>query len=130
MGLLLNKHLFKIQGIERLEKLKDYSEFRLELQPKENCTMKDKLIYQNDEMSFYTTCLNEVYVIYGTTPTTLQNALTKGYIDMDLLTDNAILDKFEDYQKYTFKVTANPKERYVIYVFTVDNHQNIYITSL
>lgn len=100
-GLLLNKHLFYIQSIERISKLREYDKYSLKLRLSTSCDkITDKLVYKNDNIDFYISCLDEVYVLYGSTPTTLSYAMKNDYLTLDILKKNSTLEKYDDYNKY------------------------------
>lgn len=130
-GLLLNKHLFEIQNIERLARFNDYEEFRLDLHPTMDCKEnQDQLIYEDGKTKIYLTCLFEANIYYGSTKTTLQNAFEKGYINMKYLTENTTKERTETYNKYTYKDAENKTAQYVVYeFFKKDEKTEIYIQS-
>ncbi len=128
--LFLNYHLYVIQNIERLEKIKDYSDFKINIEKNELACGKDKLIYETEDYRFFLTCLKEVYVYYGSTRSSLTYALNKKYITPKLIKENLYKQKENGYIKYTHQGTKNPKEMYALYEFTRENDKtDYYITA-
>ena len=132
ISILLNWHLFSIQKIERLDKIKDYTEYKIKLDYLNDTDIHyEKLIYENDDARFYLSGVKEMYVYYGSTQTTLQNALEKGYITLKILKNNLHSEIGSGYTKYTFKGTNEGDEQYAMYEFLRENDKtDYYFTTL
>ncbi len=127
IGVFLNYHLFTIQKIERLNKIRDYTEYKIKLEFLEDNEQKnEKLIYETDKERFYLSGVKEIYVYYGSTFTTLQNALEKEYLTLEILKDNLYEDNGNGFTKYIFKGSNDSEEQYVMYEFIRENDKTDY----
>ncbi len=126
IGIFLNYHLFVIQKIERLDKIRDYSKYRVSLEfLNGTCILNDQLIYENVEERFYLSCLKDVQIYYDSTSSSLAYALEKGYLNSDLLTKDLYEEYGNGYVKYSNRST-DKKEQYVIYKFERENDKTDY----
>ncbi len=126
MTLSLNKHLFTIQNIERLAKYPDYSLYRLSFGKNNKCGERYKtLVYENEDIKFYTLCKNDIYVYYDSTKTTLSHALKNEYLTLDLLKNPAKKESFKDYQTYTFVSAEKSKDSYMLTIKPQDNDKTL-----
>lgn len=127
IGIFLNYHLFAIQNIERLDKIKDYTEYKIKLEFLEDNEQKEeKLIYETEDERFYLSGVKEIYVYYGSTSTTLKNALEKEYLTLEILKDNLHEEIGNGFIKYIFRGSNDEKEQYVMYEFTRENDKTDY----
>ena len=129
ISIFLNYHLFAIQKIERLDKIRDYSEYKIKID-KGNYS-GERLIFENENERFYLSCLNDVYVYYGKTYSTLDYILKKGYLNSKMLLNNLYEENFNGYSKFSNQATNVKDEQYAIYRFVRDNDKiDYFITSL
>ena len=130
---ILNKHLYKIQNIERLARFQDYDMFSLKF-PKQICNLdKPKLIYEENNNRYYSNCLEDILVYYGSTSTTLTMALQKEYMTYNLLIKNTKQKSYDNYKEYTHNATENNGYKVKVYPILDENdfvHQDIYIEPL
>ena len=127
IGIFLNYHLFAIQNIERLDKIKDYTEYKIKLEFLEDNEQKEeKLIYETEDERFYLSGVKEIYVYYGSTSTTLKNALEKEYLTLEILKDNLHEEIGNGFIEYIFRGSNDEKEQYVMYEFTRENDKTDY----
>lgn len=78
LGLLLDKHLYDLQREERISKIEDYRNFHLSYQEQNRCKLEEK--FQIEDTTIYYDCLEEVYIKYGSTLTTLKDVMESGYL--------------------------------------------------
>ncbi len=130
ISLELNKHLLIIQNIERLDKLVDYSEFKLSLTPKSKCYDEIYLIYETDDLKYYTKCLKSADIYYGSTKTTIADALKKNYLDLDLLIKHTIKQSYDNKIIYTSQKFSNKGNYVVTRQNVIDGKDRIIISSL
>ena len=127
IGIFLNYHLFIIQKIERLNKVRDYAEYKIKLDfLTDSDEYNERLIYETEDERFYLSGVKEIYVYYGSTNTTLQDAFEKGYLNLEILKDNLSSEIGNGYTKYAFKGSNNDNEQYAMYEFTRENDKTDY----
>ena len=127
IGIFLNFHLFAIQKVERLNKVKDYSEYKMKLEfLTDSDEYSERLIYETENERFYLSGVKEIYVYYGSTNTTLKDAFEKGYLTLEILKDNLTGEIGNGYTKYAFKGSNNEEEQYVMYEFERENDKTDY----
>ena len=71
-------YLFELQTTERLLKVKDYTEYKISVTKQKRPEYKLKFNY-NDH-NFYYDGIEEINISYGSTKTTIENILNKGFI--------------------------------------------------
>ena len=127
IGIFLNYHLFAIQKIERLNKVRDYTEFKIKLDfLTDSDEYSERLIYETAEERFYLSGVKEIYVYYGSTSTTLKDAFEKGYLTLKILKDNLNGEIGNGFTKYAFKGSNVDNEQYVMYEFERENDKTDY----
>ena len=127
IGIFLNYHLFSIQKIERLNKVKDYSEYKIKLDfLTDSDEHSERLIYETEDERFYLSGVKEIYVYYGSTSTTLKNALEKKYLTLKILKDNLSSEVGNGFTKYSFKGSNLDNEQYAMYEFIRENDKTDY----
>ncbi len=132
VGTFLNYHLFNIQKIERLNKIRDYTEYKIKLDFLDaNTKPQEKLIYEDSDIRFYLSGVKEANIYYGSTSTTLENALKKEYLTLEILQESLFKETNNGFVKYTFKGSNDPHEQYAIYEFTrLNDKTDYYFTTL
>ena len=132
IGIFLNYHLFIIQKIERLNKVRDYAEYKIKLDfLTDSDEYNERLIYETEDERFYLSGVKEIYVYYGSTNTTLQDAFEKGYLTLEILKDNLSSEIGNGYTKYAFKGSNNDNEQYAMYEFErVNDKTDYYFTTI
>ena len=78
---------------ERLEKIDDYTTYELSYEPQKRCQLKEKFVFE--DKTFYFDCVDEVYLSYGSTKMTLEEALKNKYLTFDDL-KNGLLEEETD----------------------------------
>lgn len=119
----LSKHLLHIQNIERLDKMKDYSEFKIHLENNPYCYEKEEsLYYENDKIKIYGSCLKVADIYYGNTVSSLKYALEKEYITLDMLLGDDVV-KNEESKAYYNEIDG---QKFVIYEYPYENDKTEY----
>ncbi len=119
----LSKHLLQIQNIERLDKMKDYSDFKLHLENNLYCYEKsDSLYFENDKIRIYGSCLKVANIYYGNTVSSLKYALEKEYVTLDMLMGDDVV-KNEENKAYYNEIDG---QKFVIYEYPYENDKTEY----
>lgn len=87
--ILLNSYLFVIQKQERLSKKKEFKNFKITYIKENRCQRKEKI--KRESITYYFECLDMVYVTYGLTKITFEEAIQKDYLNLPLLLENTTL---------------------------------------
>ena len=75
--------------------------------------------------------VKEANIYYGSTSTTLENALKKEYLTLEILQESLFKETNNGFVKYTFKGSNDPHEQYAIYEFArLNDKTDYYFTTL
>lgn len=113
LSFFLNTYLLKLQRKERLEKIDDYTTYELSYEPQKRCQLKEKFVFE--DKTFYFDCVDEVYLSYGSTKMTLEEALKNKYLTFDDL-KNGLLEEETDEEIFFEhdKTKTTPEYRFVL----------------
>lgn len=89
-------YLFNLQTTERLLKIKDYTEYKISITKQKR--PENKLRFNYDGHDFYYDGIEEINISYGSTKTTVENILKKGFIT------------YEEFMVKTTKESENDEE--------------------
>lgn len=95
----LNTYLLNLQRKERLQKINDYTEYELLYEPQKRCQLKNKFVFEGYTYVF--SCVDEVYLSYGSTKMTLEEALENKYLTFKDLTLSLTMTKNDMETIYT-----------------------------
>lgn len=113
LSFFLNTYLLKLQRKERLEKIGDYTSYELSYEPQKRCQLKEKFTFE--DKTFYFDCVDEVYLSYGSTKMTLEEALKNKYLTFDDLTTGLFEEETDEEIFYEHDKTKTTQEyRFVV----------------
>ena len=103
---------------ERLEKIGDYTSYELSYEPQKRCQLKEKFTFE--DKTFYFDCVDEVYLSYGSTKMTLEEALKNKYLTFADLTTGLFEEETDEEIFYEHEKTKTTQE----YRFVVNKEKN------
>jgi len=121
-GVFLFHHLLEIQIPERLRYIKDYQDFILTIEEKENCSNQIIPLFQLGDEIYNGVCIREVYVNYGKVKAPLKMVLENNYITLqdikkkmsNVSETNKEISHYEyrrsDFPEGNYRLTITPKE--------------------
>jgi len=109
---LLNSYLFEIQKEERLSKKSDFKNYKITYIKENRCQKKERIKKEN--ISYIFDCLDMVYVTFGTTKITLEEAIEKNYLDLATLLENTTLIGKEENASIYEKKPKKEEDPYLI----------------
>ena len=113
LSFFLNTYLLELQRKERLEKIGDYTNYELSYEPQKRCQLKEKFIFE--DKTFYFDCVDEVYLSYGSTKMTLEEALKNKYLTFEDLTTGLFEEETDEEIFYEHDKTKTTQEyRFVV----------------
>ncbi len=115
---LLNYYLYCLQRLERIEKIDDYTDYTISYYEQNRCQTKEKFKY--DGYTYYYDCLENVYLNYGSTQMTLEEAITGEYLSLSSFISNLKVEYQENQIVYTKSASSITSGYQVIITETND----------
>lgn len=110
---LLNYYLYCLQRVERIEKIDDYTSYTISYHKQNRCQVKEKFRY--DGYTYYYDCLENVYLNYGSTQMTLEEAITGEYLSLSRFIANLKVE-YQDEQVVYTKLPSSITEGYKVII--------------
>ena len=110
---LLNYYLYCLQRLERIEKIDDYMDYTISCHKQNRCQVKEKFWY--DGYTYYYDCLENVFLNYGTTQMTLEEAIMGEYLSLNRFVSNLKVEYQEGQVVYT-KPTSSIAHGYQVII--------------
>ena len=107
LSFFLNTYLLELQRKERMDKISDYTDYELMYEPQNRCQVKNKFTFE--EYTYLFNCVDEVYLSYGSTKMTLEEALENHYLTFKDLTIGLVEEETDEELIYTHDKTKNSK---------------------
>ncbi len=125
--LLLEYYLYEMQRRDRILKVTDYSTYVLTYQKQNRC--QTRTIFFLDSVEYRYDCLDNIYLTYGTTETTLEEVFTNGYVTLDVfLSKMQKLETEEGKEKY-IRHSTNMSMGYQVLIEKKEEQQIVTISS-
>ncbi len=120
----LGNHLLQIQVFERLRYIKDYQEFHLVIEKKENCENEILSLFTDQDTVYEGVCISNVFVRYGSTKAPLQMVLNAKYITLSEILKKLTVVPVEmkedrNLQYYAYTRSEKEEENYLVTVADV-----------
>lgn len=91
---LLNQYLFFIQKEERLSKKTDFKDFSISYLKQNRCEKIPRI--EKNDVVYYFDCLDMVYVSFGETKISFEEAIERGYLTLPNLLDSTTFKNKEE----------------------------------
>jgi len=128
-SLFLQKYLFQIQTIERLQNVEDYSNYIITFIPQKRTTTQKRFSYKN--INYYYQGIEQIYVSYGTTTIFLQDALQKEYLGLKSIIKNMTIkenDEMSSNEKIYIHNSSSTNKSFQIKTISYENYQDVFIS--
>lgn len=130
--LVLTNYLHVIRNKERLLRVEDYSKFSISYNKQNRCKETKKFTfsyYDGTVDTYYYQCMYDVYLSYGSTTISLENALNNEYINFHEVLDGS-RKVFSKDNVAIYNSRKGSKYQYSIMVITKDEGRDIIFAPL
>jgi len=117
VSIVMCNHLYSIRKIERLKKVEDYTKFTLTMRLSNRCDEEEITLFVHEDVVYKTKCFKEIYVFYGSTFLSLEEAYEKNYFKLKDIFYHMIRTKGEEYDTYEYFRGLTSEENYRIIAY-------------